>query len=444
MIRPAALPLAWISFCAVAVGLAACGGEGASAGDPALQEGTELPSDDLPPGDLSSDDMKADGAWGHATECKAIPELARLVSPRIVVSLNGLTLHLTDPDSGYDKVFAIGPGAINAKQGETTYGESLTYYPILATGGQDFEIRPATTTACKVWWTDKATGEKLPVFAGLPFMSWWGAYGIHGPVDNYRAANGGTLRRGFVSHGCIRMQAADVLEVYARIRGVAKVPVHVQREPERLADGRRVDVADRWFGAECQSDADCPYNGGVCQANAYSARGFCTKSCTSYCPDKVGYPTSYCVADPSDTSTGMCVLKAMSFNDGCRTEDHFVPQTRSRFNSTTSTATVCVPGSPGWVGDHCLADGDCQPGNHCVGAGGEGPGLCTQACGTYCPDQPGFPTTACIDEAALGGPTCLRQCTPASNASECAAGMTCVQRMRNGSSTSTRNVCVPQ
>ena len=40
------------------------------------------------------------------------------------------------------------------------------------------------------------------------------------------------------------MEAADILEVYARIKGVAKVPVHVQKEPERWTDGRRVDVAE--------------------------------------------------------------------------------------------------------------------------------------------------------------------------------------------------------
>lgn len=59
------------------------------------------------------------------------------------------------------------------------------------------------------------------------------------PIDNYRAPSGGNLRRGYVSHGCIRMEAAGVLEVYARIRGVGSVPVHVQRAPER--EGERVD-----------------------------------------------------------------------------------------------------------------------------------------------------------------------------------------------------------
>ena len=37
----------------------------------------------------------------------------------------------------------------------------------------------------------------IPVvwFAGLPFLSFYGNYAIHGPIDNYRAPNGGNLRR---------------------------------------------------------------------------------------------------------------------------------------------------------------------------------------------------------------------------------------------------------
>ena len=43
----------------------------------------------------------------------------------------------------------------------------------------DFVIKPSTTQPCKFWWTDPATGQ-LPVFAGLPFLSWSGSYAIHG------------------------------------------------------------------------------------------------------------------------------------------------------------------------------------------------------------------------------------------------------------------------
>jgi hypothetical protein len=116
----------------LAIGVTACGSEGSSDVDPALEEGTELPDEDLGAGEMSADDMKADGVWGHATECKPIPDLPRLTNPKIVISINGLTLRLSDASTGFEKVFPIGPGAINQKQGETTSGESLSLYPILS------------------------------------------------------------------------------------------------------------------------------------------------------------------------------------------------------------------------------------------------------------------------------------------------------------------------
>jgi hypothetical protein len=397
---------------------------------------------DLPLGDLSADDSKADGQWGAALTCKPIPSLPALANPKIVVSLHGLTLRLYDETTGYDKVFPIGPGVINQNAGESTYGESKSWYPIIATGKQDFVITPAGITPCKIWWTDSATGEKSPVFAGLPFISWYGSYGMHGPVDNYRAANGGNLRRGFVSHGCLRMEAADVLELYARIKGVARVPVHVQREPERDAAGHRVDVQSRWIGAECQADSDCNFTGGFCKQNKYSERGFCSARCTGYCSDKAGYPTTFCIADPDAAGKGMCVARAADVNRDCRPYDHMVPSTRNRLGQSVS-ATVCVPGSPGWVGDHCFVDAECKSGNRCVGATTAAPGLCTQACTRYCPDLPGFPDTTCVNEADLGGKTCVRQCTPASNASECPAGTRCETVPWVADPTKSRNVCVP-
>ena len=421
----------------------ACAPPESSDGVDDLGEGSELTDDDLPLGDLAGDDMKADGAWGHATTCKPIPSLPQLVSPRIVISLEGLTLHLSDPATGYDAIFAIGPGTIDEKPGSTTFGESLSYYPLLSKKTADFALRPATNTACKIWWTDPDTKQKLPVFAGLPFLSWSGSYGIHGPIDNYRTANGGSLRRGFVSHGCIRMEAADIVEVYGRIRTLASVPVHVQREPERDAAGQRVDVPEPWVGAECATDDDCPYAGGFCSRNAYSQRGFCSAHCTKYCSDKPGAPVSFCVADPSAPGNGMCVQKESALNRDCRPLDHFVPETLARMSQPSVTARVCVPGSRGSIGDHCFADGDCLEGNSCQGALGDAPGLCTQACTKYCPDEPGVPTTFCVDEPLLGGATCVRQCTTSSNASECPAGTRCELRTRNGS-TFAREVCVPE
>lgn len=400
--------------------------------------------DDLPLGDVQDDKSDGEGDWGSALTCKDIPNLPPLTNPHITVSLDGLTLHLTG-DGGYDKVFPIGPGAIDQNEADLEYGESLSYWPILKYGKSDFTINWAASTACKTWWTDPETGDKSPVFAGLPFMSWSGNFAIHGPIDNYRAANGGNLRRGYVSHGCVRMEAADVLEVYARLHTIKTVPVHVQRAPERLANGSKVDLAQKWIGAECSADADCNFPGGFCHGNDLSERGFCSAHCTQYCSDKAGAPSTFCAADPYSTTQGMCVPKAVDTDFNCRPYDAFQPKTVTRFKQPTVSASACMPASKGWVGDHCYANTDCQFGTTCKGSTGIRPGICTMSCDKVCADEPGWDETFCAGNVPTlpAGGNCVRQCTPSSNASECAAGETCGPLARNGT-TVTKNVCVPK
>jgi hypothetical protein len=430
----AGLPLA--TSCVVRIVLAswllvACGG------------GAEPPSGgDLPLGDLSADDAKADGDWGYALQCKPIPVLAPLTAPRITVSIDGLTLHLSDAPSGYDRVFPIGPGQIDLTQTDSEYRESLSYEPLIRTGNSDFAITPSSSTPCKTWWTDPDTGEQLPVFAGLPFMSWYGNYAIHGPIDNYRAANGGALRRGYVSHGCIRMQAADVLEVYARVRGAASVPVHVQRAPERAADGTTIDVPAKWIGSPCQTDGECAFADGFCASNPLDGRGFCSAHCDGLCADRAGYPTTFCVTNPASTTQGMCVPRAQSVDFECRPYDQFAVQSAARFAQPDVIADACVPHSPGWIGDHCLADADCRLGTTCFGATGSAPGICSMACTALCPDQPGWATTFCAQVPALSTDgVCVRSCTPSSNGAECPGDMACRSVPRNAQPTAMRYAC---
>jgi hypothetical protein len=308
-------------------------------------EAQHMLGSDQPLGDVVNNEVAAESTWGSALTCKTVPNLPPLTTPHITVSLDGLTLHLTDAPSGYDKVFPIGPGAINYNKGETSYGESRSLYPVLATGQNEFAITPASIQPCKFWWTDPDTGQTLPVFAGLPFLSWYGNFAIHGPIDNFTAPSGGSLRRGFVSHGCVRMEAADILEVYARIKGVSRVPVHVQKEAERSRDGRRVDVPNPWIGAECQTASDCNLSGAVCHPNAATGRGFCAVSCTTTCADRPGYPTTFCVADPANRAQGICVEKQIAQDDSCRNFDDLTPHTVSRFNQPSVSASVCLPPS---------------------------------------------------------------------------------------------------
>jgi hypothetical protein len=415
---------------------------------PTVDDDAPSGDSDLGLGDQLPDDTKADGNWGHALECKDIPDLPPLVNPKITLSIDGLTLHLTDATTGYDKVFPVGPGQIEHDPEAAGFGESHSYYPIIATGRQDFQITPSTIQLCKTWWTDPATGAKSPVFAGLPFMSFYGNYAIHGPIDNYRAANGGNLRRGYVSHGCFRMEAADVLEVYARIKGVAKVPVHLQREPERTAEGAKIDLPNKWIGAACSTDAECGYANGFCAKNPFTEQGFCSAHCTTFCDDHAGSPTTFCVANPDEPGTGMCVNKALSTNFECRPYDHLGVETLERNNNPSVKADVCVPKSRGWVGDHCFTNSDCTSGTSCSGATETHAGVCTMACEHFCSDQPGVADTFCADVPALnlveGSGSCVRQCTPSSNASECPTDMQCVAQARFDQPGVVRNVCVPR
>jgi len=358
------------------------------------------------------------------------------------VSLDGLTLHLVDTASGYDRVFRSAR-RIDQTETDAEYGESLSYEPIIKYRTGDFAITPASSVACKTWWTDPETGNKAPVFAGLPFMSWSGNYAIHGPIDNFRAPNGGTLRRGFVSHGCVRMEAADVLEVYARVSGAARVPVHVQRAAERADDGRTVDVPSKWIGAACSDDSECAYTNGFCATNHTSHAGFCSAHCAQYCADRTGYPSTFCVADPDHDGSGMCVPKAVDQNFECRPYDHFaIAHAQARFHQPSATADVCLPHSPGWIGDHCAADDECGSGLGCRGATALAPGVCTMACTSVCPDQPGWADTFCANVPALAaGGTCVRACTPSSNGSECPTDMACAPAPRAAEPSATRYAC---
>ncbi|MBC7387248.1 MAG: hypothetical protein H7301_13935 [Cryobacterium sp.] len=50
-------------------------------------------------------------------------------------------------------------------------------------------------------------------FGGLPFMEVVNGVGFHGPITNKNGIDAWYLRRGYVSHGCFRMDASDVMEL---------------------------------------------------------------------------------------------------------------------------------------------------------------------------------------------------------------------------------------
>lgn len=289
--------------------------------------------------------------WTHALRCKDIPALPALAQPEIVVSLDGLTLHLRDRAGGYDKVFAIGPGALEGGRSLTPTSDTAPQ-GVFYTGTNTAETADGTWGyyyPCRIWHEDR--GVRTPVFAGLPFIRLAGprtaGYGIHGPIDNFIAPNGGTLRRGYVSHGCVRMSADDIVEVYARIRGRSKVAVRIQQAVERANDGRAVDLESRWIGAECRASSECNYDGGVCRIPAGETTGTCTLPCTMSCPDRAGNATTFCVRDPAATtmSAGICVPRADGvYNNTCvRYRTRLAYTANAPRPDASLTANVCRP-----------------------------------------------------------------------------------------------------
>jgi hypothetical protein len=350
--------------------------------------------------------------WGAATSCKAIPApIAQLKDPVVVVSLDGLTLHLWDRQGTFDKVYAVGPGKVQG-------GLSLTPVGHFSTGPADPKgaidngaVQGSSPWAwwyqCKVWWQDKESPGQpwSPVYAGLPLIRLKGAptlgYAIHGPVDDFGAAKGGSLRRGLVSHGCLRMRAEEILELFALLRGHGNVPITIQRAVERDAEGRAVDLRQRWIGSECAADSDCNFPGGSCRANPYG-HSFCTAACAGSCDDLAGEIVTACV--PDGAGKGLCLRQANDLNNGCRAYESFEPAKGIQRFGSSRPVDACVPGSAGFVGDPCLASADCAVGRTCERKG-PGPGLCTQTCDAAhsCPAQSGLASTCVAGR-------CLRSC----------------------------------
>jgi phosphatidylserine/phosphatidylglycerophosphate/cardiolipin synthase-like enzyme len=293
---------------------------------------------DIAIGDID-DESADDPTWGAATSCKSLPTLTPLREPTITISVRGLTLRLRDSASDFERVYPIGAGRIDANR------ESKSLIPVRSSGGDSFRV--LDVDPCKVWLTLPNTGARVPVFAGLPFIRFYEGYAIHGPIDNFRNANGGALRRGYVSDGAIRMEASDLVELTSLIGGAAGavgVPIQILRDIERDAEGRAIDIPARWIGSECRRDSDCNYAGGKCQIVTVTGTGTCTAACERYCLyDKYGYSETYCIeAEPN--RTGMCAMRASPFNADCERFEGLSKTTRVRHTAGTDVS-VCF-GNP--------------------------------------------------------------------------------------------------
>ncbi len=171
-----------------------------------------------------------------------------LVAPEIRVSLDGLTVHLLDAETGLSRVYPTGVGELDST------GTSYTPTGFFATAPN-----PAVS-----WWNvpERFTPS---YFGGFPFLritthnsKGWNTYGLHGPISfSCNIETDGEcplserswfLRQGYVSHGCLRMRAEDIVELFYLIEGHASVPVTIQQFTEIdpagqpiAADGASVD-----------------------------------------------------------------------------------------------------------------------------------------------------------------------------------------------------------
>lgn len=156
----------------------------------------------------------------------AIPtDLPELVSPEIIVSLNGLTVHLFDRETGFSAVYPAGVGV------KSSNGRSITPVGHFTSG---------VDTTDTWWYVARRTNPEY--FGGFPFLrltaqnrNGANTYALHGPVTE-------VLQRGYVSHGCVRMASADIIDLFWMVKPHASTPVTIQTEVERDARGQIVDV----------------------------------------------------------------------------------------------------------------------------------------------------------------------------------------------------------
>jgi hypothetical protein len=114
------------------------------------------------------------------------------------------------------------------------------------------------------------------------------------------------------------------------------------------------DVVEEWYlpgwiGSPCDSEADCTYADSVCLTDAPD--GMCSLECDLYCPDRDGFPMTFCVdeaalpAEAPGFTEGACFSRCdygLFPGTGCR--EGYGCVMRPRANESGTEHYVCVPG----------------------------------------------------------------------------------------------------
>jgi hypothetical protein len=171
-------------------------------------------------------DVGADGKADHDRAYQVPTDLPELVAPEVIISLDGLTAHIFDRYTGFSRVYPVGVGWLSS-----VTGESITPTGHFATHADPSEY----------WWY--IPRRSVPsYFGGYPFLRFDArnsrgqyTYGMHGPITV-------PLERDYVSNGCIRMNGADIVELFYLVRNHPSTPITIQKEIELDAAGNPVDI----------------------------------------------------------------------------------------------------------------------------------------------------------------------------------------------------------
>ena len=191
----------------------------------------EPPGADPESGSMEGVDYDAENPDGSLFDTKAdsarymIPnDLPQLVAPEMIVSLDGLTVHLFDRHTGFQAVYPAGVGL-------KVNGKSIT--PV-------GHFRTSANTNDAWWYVARRSVPEY--FGGYPFLridatntNGANTYGLHGPITE-------PLERGYVSQGCVRMAANDIIRMFWIAKKHPRTRVSIQKEVELDAAGRPVDI----------------------------------------------------------------------------------------------------------------------------------------------------------------------------------------------------------
>lgn len=401
-------------------------------------EGGGNPFDQINPAEVGPDLSKSDGnAYVPPTL------LPPLEDPRIQVSLAGFTVELIDDATGFHKVYPTGVGALGSS------GRSFT--PV-----GEFTTHPDAGNS----WFWYARRYRPAYFDGLPFMRitaqnsrGYQTYGFHGPITD-------PLRRGYVSHGCMRMQADDIVELFTIMRQHPGAPVSIRAEKAFTPEGELIDVtpADQdpvaaWRETVCGERESGL--GEVLPEGAHSDQILCDGSAEYTVEVERGDRVQVLIEGSAPITAQLTAGEAVeegesSIEDGrhtlilsmrvadAGTASITIEGAPSTFDLTVTTAALGEPvPADGWVGDGCQAAIECGDLDCLSDLPG---GLCTEACERFCPDRDGAAGTFCVDLGFDDGGRCVATCD---DDAQCRDGYACTGMPRYNESATTRGVCVP-